>query len=194
MPTFLSDPAPALYLILVGFVVVSGAIAARKQDRRSLAVFGVACALLLVVFLLDRTGESPREEAVRRVQELARAADTRNRDEFISHVADRVEFPNASPPVTKSREQIKNSPFWDLLRAHNVHVAVWDFSRDDVREIDANTVEVGFLGKGEAEGKQFPVYLRATFARQPDGKFRLTKIATFHPTNHAEPLAVPGFP
>ena len=53
MPTFLSDPAPAFYLVLFGFVVVTGAIAARNQDRKSLLRFAAALAVLLIVFLID---------------------------------------------------------------------------------------------------------------------------------------------
>ena len=49
MPTFLSDPPPGLYLILIAIAVVTGAIAARNQDRRSLTRFGVAAGVLLLV-------------------------------------------------------------------------------------------------------------------------------------------------
>ena len=42
-----------------------------------------------------------------------------------------------------------------------------------MNEIDENTIEIGFLAKGEADGKQIPIYFRATFARQSDGQMKL---------------------
>ena len=61
-----------------------------------------------------------------------------------------------------------------------MHVAAWDFSRDDVRWPDENTVEIGFLAKGELpDGKQMPYYFRATFTRQSDGQMKLTRLASF---------------
>jgi hypothetical protein len=179
MPTFLSDPPQTFYLILGGIVVVTGAVAARRQDRKSLAAFAIALGALVLLVLIDRSIESPREEAVRRVNEMVNAADARNPDAFVAHLADTIEYKGTGEPQRLTREQVRNSHFWSLLRVHNVHVAAWDFSRDDVREIDANTVEIGFLAKGEADGKQFPVYFRATFSKQPDGQFRLTRFASF---------------
>jgi hypothetical protein len=195
MPTLLSDPPQTLYLILGGVVVVTAAIAARRQDRRSLAVFGVALTLLLLVWIIDRAVESPREEAVRRVNEMVHAADSHNPEAFVAHLADTVEYKGVDAPRTMTREQVRNSQFWSQLRTFGVHVAAWDFSRDDVKEIDANTVEIGFLAKGEAQGRQFPVYIRATFARQADGQFKLTRFATYEPMKRTnEAINIPNFP
>ncbi len=196
MPTFLSDPVPALYLVLIAFVVATGAVAGRYQDRRSLIRFGVALAALLALYLIDKSVESPREEATRRVQAMAEAANARNRDAFVEHVADKVEFVGGAQPATRTKAEVRSAHFWDILQQFDVRVAVWDFSRENVKQTDPNTVEIGFMGKGETrgEGKQFPVYIRATFTRQADGQFRLTRFGTYHPTNHDEPLGVPGFP
>jgi hypothetical protein len=195
MPTLLSDPPQTLYLVLGGIVVVTAALAARRQDRKSVAAFGIALAVLLSLVLVDRAVESPREEAVRRVQEMVHAADTRNPDAFVAHLADTIEYKGVGSTVTLTREQVRNSPFWSVLRLQNVHVAAWDFSRDDVKEIDANTIEVGFLAKGETDGKQFPVYIRATFARQADGRFRLTRFASYEAMKRTnEAISIPNFP
>ena len=91
------------------------------------------------------------------------------------------------------RSEIKASPFWALLRQHNVRVTAWDFARSEVKEIDATAVEIGFMAKGEVDGKPIPFYLRATFKKQADGQMKLTAFRSFHPTNHAEPLPIPGF-
>jgi hypothetical protein len=57
---------------------------------------------------------------------------------------------------------------------------------------DANSVEIGFLAKGETQGKQFPFYFRATFTRQSDGQMKLTRLASFDPLQRTKPLSIPG--
>lgn len=50
------------------------------------------------------------------------------------------------------------------------------------------------IAKGEAGNHQVPVYVRATYKRQPDGKIKLTAFGTYHPVNHNEPFPIPNFP
>lgn len=195
MPTFLSDPPQTLYLVLGAVLVVTAAVAARKQDRKSLIPAGVALGVLLLLLLLDRMVESPREEAVRRLEAMVHAADARNADAFIAHVADTLEYKGMGLATTVTREQVKTSGFWHILRSNNVHVAAWDFARDDTKQIDPNTVEVGFLAKGEADGKQFPVYIRATFKKQPTGEMKLSRFESYDAIKRQnEAISVPGFP
>jgi hypothetical protein len=196
MPPFLADPPQILYLVLGGLLVVTGAIAAQKQDRRAAIPFGVAALLMLLLFLIDRFSESPREEAVRRVYMMQMAADAKNPDALVAQVADRVTIAAGNESgKTLTREELKNHAFWGTLKAANVHVAVWGFSRDDVKEIDGNTVEIGFLGKGEIPGgQQIPVYLRATFTKQADGSRKLTALRTFDPIDHSKAFPIPMFP
>jgi hypothetical protein len=194
MPTFLSDPTQGFYLALIAFAVVTGVIFAKRQDKKSALPFGVALLVLLLVFLGDKTGESPREEAVRRAMAMADAANDKNPDAFAEHVAESFEYIGGQTPVKKTRSELKASGFWSMLRQFNVRVTAWDFARSDVKEIDDTSVEIGFMAKGEAEGKPYPVYIRATFKKQGDGAMRLTKFSTFNPVKHQEPLQIPNFP
>lgn len=193
---FISDPPQFVYLALGAVVVVLGAIAAQRQNRKAAIPFFAAVAVLLAVFLLDRFLDSPREEAVKGVQAMAAAADAGNPDEFVKHVADSFVYHSENPPQTVTREQMKTSAFWGMLKQLSAHVAVWNFSRDDVKVIDDNTVEVGFMAKGERKGsmEQVQLYCRATFKRQSDGKLRLTEFRTFDAMNHSKPFTIPGFP
>ena len=194
MPTFLSDPPFALYLVFGAFVVIAAAIAASRQDRKSFRTLAIAVALLLIVIIIDMLVQSPRERAVAGAQAMSKAAETNDPAAFVAQLADTIEY-NGSQPQKLTKEQIRGGHFWAMLKQYNVtHVAVWDFSRENVREIDENTIEIGFMAKGETPQGQFPLFIRATFAKQPDGQMKLTKFATFHPTNHSEPLAIPGFP
>jgi hypothetical protein len=181
MPTFLSDPPQAVYLILAGFLVAVGLVWLNRRGRKSLAVFVGVLVLVLLVVLLDRIFESPREEAVRRVQAMAKAADAKDTEAFVAHVADTVVYRGANGEFTISRDRLRQLPFWSLLRQFNVHVATWDFSRADVTEVHANTIEIGFMAKGESDGKPFPMYFRAKFVRQSDGQMKMASFDSFDP-------------
>jgi hypothetical protein len=193
MPTFLADPPMWLYLLLAGVLVVTAGIAAQYQSRRTTLAFGGAFFLMLLVFLLDRMNESPREEAVRRTFMMKMAADAKNPDAFAEHLADKVQVQGEGEGRQVSRDQIKTHPFWEFLRANAVQVDVWDFSRDDVKDLGNGTIEIGFMGKGTGGGKVFPVYFRATFMKQPDGSYKLTALRTFEPLDRTKPLTIPGF-
>lgn len=194
MPTFLSDPTPGFYLALIAFVVVTGAIFAKRQDKKSGTSFGVAVLVLLLVYFADKSAESPREEAVRRATAMADAANDKNPDAFASHLAETFEYFGSPTGVKKNRSEVKASQFWGMLRQFNVRVTAWDFARSDVKEIGDDAVEIGFMAKGEAEGKPYPLYIRATFKKQGDGAMRLTAFGTFHPAKHQEYLPIPNFP
>ena len=66
MPTFLTDPAPAFYLILLAFAPGHRRAFAR-ETRIGRASSGSEShqPILLLVYAIDKAIESPREEAVR---------------------------------------------------------------------------------------------------------------------------------
>jgi hypothetical protein len=196
MPTFLADPPQVLYLLLGALLVVTGFIAAQRQDRRALIAFAVAFFLMLLLFGIDRAVESPREEAVRRTYVMAMAADAKNPDAFAEQLADKVTIASGNETgKTLTRDEVKNHPFWQTLRAFDVGVTVKGFSRDDTKEVNESTVEIGFTGHGTPRGQNsIPVYVRATYSKQPDGSFKLTALRTFDPVNHTQGLPIPGFP
>jgi hypothetical protein len=194
VPTFFSDPPVWLYLLLGGALVVTGCLAAQRQDRRTTAAFGIAFLLMALLFVIDRTNESPREEAVRRTHHMAMAADAKNPDAFAEHVAEAVLIRGAGPGKTLTRSEVRANPLWGNLRAFEVSVTVWDFAREDVTQLDNGAIEIGFMGKGTPKGGQpIPLYLRGTFAKQPDGSYRLTELRTFEPLDRSKPLTIPGF-
>jgi hypothetical protein len=194
MPSFLVDPPMWLYLVLGGALVITGGIAAQYQDRRTTLYFAVAFLLMAAVFLIDRFYESPREEAVRRIYLMQMAADAKRPDAFVDNVADTVLIQGGGEGKTLPRELIKRSPVWDVLSANKVSIGVWDFAREDVKELGNGAIEIGFMGKGIPEGvPPIPVYLRATFTRQPSGAYKLTALRTFEPIDRTKPMSVPGF-
>jgi hypothetical protein len=195
MPALLSDPSFSVYLVLAAVVFVAFAVWFANRTRRSLAVLVAAVAVLAVVFLIDTLFESTREEAVRRAQAMVMAADARDTEAFVSHVAEKFEYRGEGEPVTVTRDQLRKSQMWEVLRQYDVHVAAWDFARADVEHINDDTVEIGFLAKGEGQGKQVPIYLRAKFARQADGQMKLVAVASFDPLKRVnERKTIPYFP
>lgn len=196
MPTFLSDPPFAVYLSLTVALIVSGMLWLSRRDRNSSIALGCALSLLAAVALLDHFFESPREESKRRVNEMIEAANARNPEAFLSHVADTLQYQGESSnpsPITK--EQLRNSGFWGILRQFDVRVAATDFDRNDVTLIDDNNIEIGFMGWGKAEGKNIPVYFRAKFTRQKDGQMKLSGLASYDPWKRTnERVSIPNFP
>ncbi|MDB5306640.1 MAG: hypothetical protein JWO38_842 [Gemmataceae bacterium] len=191
MPTFLSDPPPWLYLVLIAVVVATGTLAARNQDRRSLARFGFAAGVLFLVFLIDRLFESPREEATRKVQAMADAATAADPIRFIESVSPTFETNGAN------RDRLKASPAWSLIRAHTARIAVWGFGQDAYDRISETEIEIGFYAKAEAAGGGMVMrYARARFVKDPDGQYRVKTIKFYNPAdrglNAEEPI--PGFP
>ena len=96
MPTFLADPPQAVIVLLVAGLLVTGLIWMNRRGRKVAIAFLVLLALTCLVVLVDRLFESPREEAVRRVQAMVAAADHHDPDAFVAHVADTVEYKGES--------------------------------------------------------------------------------------------------
>jgi hypothetical protein len=189
MPSFLADPSPAVYLVLLAFALVTGALPARNQDRRTLIRFGIALAVLLLVYLMDKGNESPAEEAVRRINAMGQAADAKNPDAFVEHVADVVEYRGSQAPTRMTKQELRNNPFWDMLRQNAVRVAVWDIA--PVGAATADSIEMKFSGKGEAGGSPILLDFTATFRKQPDGSWKLASFASFKHQSK-EPFLIPN--
>jgi hypothetical protein len=193
MLTLLADPPRAIYLVLAAALITSALIWLNRRGRRALISLSVLSAVTALFVLCDQLFESPREEAVRRVQAMMAAADHRDPDAFASHLAEKVDYQGEQLPVTFTRDELRRHAFWSLLRQFDVHVAAWDFAREDAAEHDANSVVIGFLAKGEAQGKPFPFFFRATFTRQSDGQFKLSKLESFDALQRANKRqSIPG--
>lgn len=196
MPTFISDPPPVVYLLLFAALIATAAVAAQRQTRKAFVPFLVIASLLALVYVLDRFIDSPREGSVKSAQAMALAADQNRPDDFVKHTADTITYKGEGQAITATREQLKNSPFWGMLRQFNAHVAVWNFSRDDVKPVADDTVEIGFMAKGETRGelKGVQLYVRGTFKKQPDGSMKMTEFRTFDAIDNRKPFTIPNFP
>lgn len=191
MPTFLSDPAPALYLILLVLVVIAGGIWVRFRDRGSLIRVGIAVAVLLLLFVIDTLVESPREEGIRKVNEMCAAATAPDPDKFVANVSDSFESFGAN------KEKVRKSGAWDLVRQYKARINATGFDRDGFKPVNDTEYDLEFLATAKAQdGGVLQRYVRARFVRDPDGKYRLKGVKFYDPLtgglNREEPI--PGFP
>ncbi|MGL6073584.1 MAG: hypothetical protein ACRC8S_05415 [Fimbriiglobus sp.] len=167
MPNFLADPSVVFYLLFVVGVLIAGAVWFRNRSKRSLAVFGVALLLLIGLFLLDRAFESPREEATRKIQEMATAANARQWKQVSSHISDKFVYAGK-----------KKAPFEafiaDVANRFNAKVNFKSFSRDDFEVLPEGQIRIGFVAQVESPGTPGGVlYVRAFFTKDPDGQWRM---------------------
>lgn len=189
MPTALSDPSQALYLILVVVAVITGAVWVRNKSRSNLINFGIALAVLAVLFVIDRLVESPREEASRRVQAMADAATAANPDQFVEHVSSSFDYRG------KDRDAVRASAAWGLIRQHNARVAVWGLGRDDFQQVSDSEVEIGFFAKAQTPSNEgLGRYVKARFVRDPDGQYRVKTMKFFELIDTKKEEAIPYFP
>lgn len=191
MPTFLSDPSPAFYLILVVLTLVAGGIWYRFRDRGSLVRVGLAAGLLALLFVGDLLFESPREEGVRKVNEMCMAATESNADKFVANVSESFESYGAN------REKVRKSGAWDMVRHYQASINATGCDRVGYRDINATEFEQDFLATAKAkDGGVLQRYVRARFVKDPDGKYRLKSVKFYNPAdggmNHEDPI--PGFP
>lgn len=190
MPTFLSDPPQFVFLVLAALTLLTAAVAFNKKSRGAFIAFAAVLGILALLVLLDFGFESPREESIRRVQAMVKAADAKNPAAFVEHLADTVEFHNSTGQAEpKKRETLKASQFWEILKQYDVRVVGWDYEQLDTA--GADRVEIGFMAKGESGGKPYPVYIRATFTKQGDGTMKLSGFRSLNPVNRTEPLPIP---
>lgn len=169
MPAVLTDPPPALWILLVIFALVSVGLWLRSRNRTMGLVAVVAVLLLVLLFLCRFAGESPRQEAIRRVKALVAAIDARNPDAMLPHVAEDFDYQG------RKKKDIKASPLWGLLSQYNARASAGGVGQDD-EQPDENTVIIGFTGWATVDGRDYPMYVRAFFKKDAKGEW---KVQTF---------------
>jgi hypothetical protein len=185
MPTFLSDPSTAFYTVLGALVIILGLVALRRQKRSDFVNLGIGVVALLVVFLIDRSVESPREEIERRIHEMGAASREGRTADLFQHVSDSFQ-----------RKSLDKKGLQELARKAEQMglggIEEWDVKRTDFKEgPDGTTCEQSFRAqlKGHPESQRIVV---ATFKKDPDGQWRLSSFKTMNPVNAGEEMDVPG--
>jgi hypothetical protein len=175
MPTALSDPTTTFYVILGAITVIFGAIALRRQKRSDLINFAIPAVALVALFVIDRMVESPREQAVRKIQEMGTASRDKKFDELFKHVSDSFKHKSLDK---KGLRELANSAEGRGFGG----IAEYDLARSGFKEIDANTIEQGFRVKHNGT-PELHFYVYATFKKEADGEWRLTTFELADPVN-----------
>jgi hypothetical protein len=184
------DPPRSLYVLLIACAVIAAAVCAKNQTRKTLIIFLAFAGLLLALFLIDRFIESPREEATRRIEAMAKAATDQRIEEFLNHVAVTFEKNGRTKP------DLRTSQAWQLIRDHSARVTVWNLSREDFERKSDTEIEIGLMCKGEAAQGFLMKYCRATFVLESNGDWKLKTIKFYNPAEHGTRVEdpIPGFP
>ena len=180
MPTFLSDPTLGVYLALLLAAIVAVGVWLRKRSRPTAVVAVVAVGLLLTLLGIDRAFESPREESVRKVREMATAANARNWQVVGTHIAEKFEY--AGRGKAKFLADIGPAALQFDATAH-----FKDFDRDNSEVLPGGRVRIGFVGQfaTPAHG-MLALYVEAVFVKEADGAYRLLTFTVYDFINRSK--------
>src|SRR5438046_2655014 len=92
MPTFLSDPSPTTYAIVAIMVAALAGIYLRSRKRKDLYPLIGGVAVLIAVIAIDRFIESPREAAMRKMQEMSAASANRKWDDAFRNISESFSY------------------------------------------------------------------------------------------------------
>lgn len=189
MPVFISDPSLTTYAIIAIMVAVLAGLYYRSRKKKDLFPLIGGTGVLLALFLIDILVESPREETKRKMKEMSAASETKNWDEVFTNISETFNYKGSSGALTDKkglREKVRS-----IESMIEKGFTVWGFTRDDFRQINDTTVEIGFGAKvnGRDETQS---YVKAVFTKDPDGQWRLSDFALYEPINTKERRSIPG--
>jgi hypothetical protein len=184
MPTFLAEPPVMVYAVLLLAALAAVGLWVRSRKPWAMILLGVCVLLALVVFLLDRFNESPREQSVRIVTEMADSIKKKDWNTFSGHVSEKF---NASG-MTKNQMEA----FFRLAAdRYNVRATAWEFALTDPPEMSDTEVVIRFDAKAETpDGQQVFKHFTARFVKEGD-RFRMV---TFTPFNYVQKNTPEPFP
>jgi hypothetical protein len=184
MPDLLADPTTTMYVVFGAMVVVLGALALRRQKKSDVITFVVGAVLLLALFLVDRAFESPRESAVRVIQEMGTASRAKKHEDLFKHVSSSFKYRSLDKAGLQERAKLAEAMGF-------AGIAEYDLARSGFKKIDDSTVEQGFRVKHTGY-PELHFYVVGTFKKDPDGEWRLTTFKLFDPVNVNDEKDIPG--
>jgi hypothetical protein len=195
MPTALSDPSSTLYAILVIIVFVLAALWFRNRTRGNLIRVLIAVCALVGLFLIDRFFESPREEATRKLHEMAQASQDKHWDAMFRNISDSFKYKGPGGGEMSKEDFRKRVKLVEAIPEFK-GVIVWDFNRADFKPINNDNFKMGFRAKPK-DVPTFDSWIIATFHHDPDGEWRMSGFNRYDPVkqdrNDNPPMDIPGF-
>lgn len=168
MPAVLTDPPAALWVLLVMFALVTVGLWLRSRKRETGLLALIAVLLPILLFLCGFAGESPRQEATRRMKAIVAAIDARKPDDMLPHVAEDFDYHG------RKKQDIKGSGLWDILHQENARVSAKFLGAVDPPPPEG-TVVIDLNAWGTARGQDHgPLFIRATFKKDVKGEWKVT--------------------
>jgi len=184
MPTALSDPSMSLYAILGVATVLLGIIALRRQKRSDAINFCIPLVALIALFVIDKAVESPREQTVRKIQEMGQSSRDKKYDELFKHVSDSFKYKSLDKKALQEKaKQADGQGFGGF--------EVYDLARSSFKPMEDGTIQQGFGVKHKGE-PPLPFYVKGTFKKDPDGEWRLVTFKLYDPINMNDEKEIPG--
>jgi hypothetical protein len=203
MPTWLSDPPTSLYALLAAAGVLPLLAAlflfskpASKRDpkvkKSSTRTYlfiasGVGFALLLTLFLCDRLYESDGEQIVRKLNEMSAGVRERNLDQTFRHVSDSFKF------QSQTKASLRALGDRAIQSGEVTDIPIWDINVEDLNA-DSGIAIVNFRFKvtGSRFASENQWLAEATFSRESDAQWRMTKLRIFPLTGKRDEIFVLG--
>ena len=187
MPTFLSDPSPTFYAILIILVAVLAGLYLRSRKRGELIRLLVGVAVLITVFLIDKLVESPREQATRKMEEIAKATQDKKLDDMFKHVSESFKYKEVDKKSL--REKLNSIEQQQEFKG----VVILECNRADFRIVDDKNVTVGLM----AQARELPMtrsWIIAAFTKDADGEWRMSGFKRYDPMkqDRDNPQTIPG--
>lgn len=187
MTNWLFEGRLTVYLFLA---VLAGILVAlwTRDRRRKLWLILASVALLLVgvYFLLDRFVETRREQITRKLQEMAFAVKKKDVGKIFQHISDNFQ--------TGSFNKATFRQYADTAMQRGVDdLQLWDVKFPD------DSGKVVFFAKPKSTsrvfGSEIQYLIRAEFAEDSDGQWRLRTFQVFNPfVDTDKPLQIPQLP
>lgn len=168
---FFIDPTATIYAVLGACTVVTGFAAYQSPKRIPIGLFLVALAVLLAVAVTDYFIESPREEVVRKLDELAAAARDGDFDRMVEHISKDFKTTKSLPRVgVLTKEALKEKARTYERYAKTLRIA--STPRETVRyNEDRTEVTLGV----KVVVSERPVTGVITFRKEEDGEYRAVR-------------------
>jgi hypothetical protein len=159
------------------------------RKRSLLVAGGIVAALISVYFLLDRLVETGREQARRKLHEIAEAVKARDADRILGHVSERFSSQGRDHAALRGYVEAR-------LRDRLIdELVIWDITFPDSPAAAADgELRVAFRARphGARLGTTPPFLVEATFCRDADGEWRITAFLVFNPiVDSHTPLDLP---
>jgi hypothetical protein len=190
MPVFISDPSPTTYVIIAIMVAALGGFYFRSRKTKDLFPLIGGAAVLLTLILIDRFVESPREEATRKMNEMSAASARKKWDEVFTNVSESFIYKSGSGMTQTDKKGLREK-VRSVESMIDKGFVVWNMSRDDFKQMNDTTLEIGFSAKVK-DRDETTSYVKAIFTKDSDGQWRMSSFICYEPINTKERRILPG--